>query len=101
MNNTQTSSDLLIQPQLRGGLGGGEAVVNYFDRLLFQNSLNQTQKNILLKFVNTNIAERPKTLDPASEDYTQKVQELVGLILSMPPLSDIPLQFLNEESTNL
>ena len=84
MNNTQTSSDLLIQPQLRGGLGGGEAVVNYFDRLLFQNSLNQTQKNILLKFVNTNIAERPKTLDPASEDYTQKVQELVGLILSMP-----------------
>ena len=84
MNNTQTSSDLLIQPQLRGGLGGGEAVVNYFDRLLFQNSLNQTQRNLLLKFVNTNAAERPKTLDPAAADYTQKVQELVGLILSMP-----------------
>ena len=84
MNNTQTSSDLLIQPQLRGGLGSGEAVVNYFDRLLFQNSLNQTQKNILLKFVNTNVAERPKSLDPAAADYTQKVQELVGLILSMP-----------------
>ncbi len=84
MNNTQTSSDLLIQPQLRGGLGGGEAVVNYFDRLLFQNSLNQTQRNILLKFVNSNAAERPKNLDPASADYTKKVQELVGLILSMP-----------------
>ena len=84
MNNTQTSSDLLIQPQLRGGLGSGEAVVNYFDRLLFQNSLNQTQKNILLKFVNTNVAERPKSLDPAAADYTQKVQELVGPILSMP-----------------
>jgi len=84
MNNTQTSSDLLIQPQLRGGLGGGDAVVNYFNRLLFQNSLNQTQRNILLKFVNTNAAERPKNLDPAAADYTQKVQELVGLILSMP-----------------
>ena len=68
----------------RGGLGGGEAVVNHFDRLLFQNSLNQTQRNLLLKFVNTNAAERPKTLDPAAADYTQKVQELVGLILSMP-----------------
>ena len=84
LNVTKTSSDFLIQPELRGGLGGGEAIVDYFDRLLFQGSLNKTQRQLLLDFANTNVAMRPKALNPASPDYLKKVQELVGLILSMP-----------------
>lgn len=84
LNVTKTSSDFLIQPELRGGLGGGEAIVDYFDRLLFQGSLNKTQRQLLMDFANTNVAMRPKALNPASPDYLKKVQELVGLILSMP-----------------
>jgi len=84
LNVTKTSSDFLIQPELRGGLGGGEAVVNYFDQLLFQKSLNKSQRQLLYDFANSNIAMRPKALNPASPDYLKRVQELVGLILSMP-----------------
>jgi hypothetical protein len=58
--------------------------VNYFDRLLFQESLTEEQRGILLDFVNSNAVGRPKKLDPASTRYLQQVQELVGLILSMP-----------------
>ena len=84
LNVSNTSSDFLIQPRLRGGLGGGESIVNYFDRLLFQESLSGEQREILLNFVNSNMVGRPKKLDPASSTYLQQVQELVGLILSMP-----------------
>ena len=59
-------------------------VADYFDRLLFQGSLNKTQRQLLMDFANTNVAMRPKALNPASPDYLKKVQELVGLILSMP-----------------
>ena len=84
LNVSKTSSDFLIQPRLRGGLGGGESIVNYFDRLLFQESLTVEQRGILLDFVNSNAIGRPRKLDPASTTYLQQVQELVGLILSMP-----------------
>jgi len=84
MNVTNTSSDFLIQPRLRGGLGSGESIVNYFDKLFFQESLTTDQRSILLDFVNSNAVGRPKKLDPASATYLQRVQELVGLILSMP-----------------
>ena len=65
-------------------MGGGESIVNYFDRLLFQESLSGEQREILLNFVNSNTVGRPKKLDPASSTYLQQVQELVGMILSMP-----------------
>ena len=65
---------LPYQPELRGGLGGGEAIVDYFDRLLFQGSLNKTQRQMLMDFANTNVAMRPKALNPASPDYLKKVQ---------------------------
>ena len=84
LNVSNTSSDFLIQPRLRGGLGGGVSIVNYFDRLLFQESLTAEQRGILLDFVNSNVVGRPKKLDPASSTYLERVQELVGLILSMP-----------------
>ena len=84
LNVSNTSSDFLIQPRLRGGLGSGESIVNYFDRLLFQESLSSEQRGILLDFVNSNAVGRPRKLDPASTRYLQQVQELVGLILSMP-----------------
>ncbi len=84
LNVSTTSSDFLIEPRLRGGLGGGVSILNYFDRLLFQNSLTAEQRGILLDFVNSNIVGRPKKLDPASSTYLDRVQELVGLILSMP-----------------
>jgi len=84
LNVSNTSSDFLIQPRLRGGLGGGASIVNYFDRLLFQESLTEEQRKILLNFVNSNVVGRPNKLDPASATYLQRVQELVGLILSMP-----------------
>jgi hypothetical protein len=51
---------------------------------LFQESLSGEQREILLSFVNSNMLGRPKKLDPASSTYLQQVQELVGLILSMP-----------------
>ena len=84
LNVSNTSSDFLIQPRLRGGLGGGVSIVNYFDRLLFQESLTEEQRKILLNFVNSNVVGRPNKLDPASSTYLERVQELVGLILSMP-----------------
>jgi hypothetical protein len=84
LNISNTSSDFLIRPRIRGGLGGGESIVNYFDRLLFQESLSGEQREILLNFVNSNMVGHPKKLDPASSTYLQQVQELVGLILSMP-----------------
>ena len=84
LNVSNTSSDFLIRPRIRGGLGGGESIVNYFDRLLFQESLSGEQREILLSFVNSNMVGRPQKLDPASSTYLQRVQELVGMILSMP-----------------
>ena len=84
LNVSKTSSDFLIQPKLRGGLGSGESIVNYFDKLLFQESLTGEQRDILLDFVNSNSVGRPSRLNPAGAKYLERVQELVGLILSMP-----------------
>jgi len=65
-------------------LNSAEAVVNYFNQLLFQGKLSSDTRALLIEFVSTDDQGNSLALDQARGDYVRRVQELVGLILSMP-----------------
>lgn len=65
-------------------LNTAESVVEYFNRLLFQNSMAASNKQVLIDFATTDDAGKPLPFDPARTDYAARLRELVGMILSMP-----------------
>jgi hypothetical protein len=65
-------------------LNSAEAIVNYFNQLLFQGKLSADTRSLLIEFVTTDDQGNPLVLDQARTDYVRRVQELVGLILSLP-----------------
>ncbi len=63
----------------------GEDIIDYFDELLFQGTLSDGSKTLLLEFVNTNQLGNFEELDPTRRNNFQKrVKELLGLVLSLP-----------------
>lgn len=66
------------------GLTSAEAIVDHFDRLLFQGSMAPSNRSLLIQFATTDDAGNPLPLVPTRSDFAGRVRELVGLILSMP-----------------
>jgi len=66
------------------GLTSAEAIVDHFDRLLFQGSMAPANRSLLIQFATTDDAGNPLPLVPTRSDFAGRVRELVGLILSMP-----------------
>ncbi len=60
-------------------------IVAYFDELLYQNMLPEANRSLLLDYLATNsdgVTLRLDRMDP--EDFKDRVEEFVGLLLSMP-----------------
>ncbi len=62
-----------------------EEIVDAFDDMLFQRTLSAANKDLLLQHLTTDEDGNPTPLDRTNaEDYQRRVQEIVGLILSLP-----------------
>ncbi len=66
------------------GITTAEAAIDYFDHLLFHDSMSAANKDILVRFATTDADGNPLPFDPARSDFAARLRELVGMILSMP-----------------
>jgi hypothetical protein len=66
------------------GLDTAQEIVNHFSDIFYQGTLTTTEKGRLLEFLTTNNNYQPLPLSRASGDFQTRVQELLGLMLSMP-----------------
>jgi hypothetical protein len=62
-----------------------EKIVEFFNKLLYQNTLTEADKELLVKYLKTDDNGNPISLDNLNmEDYRRQIRETVGLMLSMP-----------------
>jgi hypothetical protein len=62
-----------------------EDIIDFFDELLFQNTLPEANRNLLLEYLTTDTSGAPKPLERSKpQEFQQRIQEFVGLLLSMP-----------------
>ncbi len=62
-----------------------EQIVDYFDELLYQNTLGEANRNLLLEYLTTSSEGAPQQLDRAApQAFTNRIEDFVGLLLSMP-----------------
>jgi len=66
------------------GLDSAGKIVDYFDSLLFQGTLPAGRREALIGFLTTDVAGQPLVLSPARADFDVRVEEFVGLLLSLP-----------------
>ncbi|MBL9127426.1 MAG: DUF1800 family protein [Verrucomicrobiales bacterium] len=66
------------------GITGADSVIAYFNRLLFNDAMAESNKRILVQFATTDEAGNPLPFEPSRADYAARLRELVGMILSMP-----------------
>ncbi len=67
------------------GLADAQEIVDHFSDLLFHGTLSTDDKNRLIQFLTTDNAYNPKALVRSNTaDFQTRVQELVGLMLSLP-----------------
>lgn len=59
-------------------------IVDHFNALLYRGGMTPAQRDLILRYANSDDQGNPLALDPARGDYRRRVQELVSLILSMP-----------------
>ncbi|TKJ38165.1 MAG: hypothetical protein CEE38_05250 [Planctomycetes bacterium B3_Pla] len=60
-------------------------IVDYFDELLFQNTLPEANRNLLLEYLATDANGEPRRLNRLNpQDFQRRTQEFAGLLLSMP-----------------
>ena len=60
-------------------------IVDYFDELLYQNTLPEANRNLLLEYLATNSDGISVRLNrAASEVFKVRIEEFVGLLLGMP-----------------
>ncbi len=59
-------------------------IIDLFDDLLYQGTLNATERLLLQRFAQTLPNGTMAPFDPTAPDYQDRVQQLVGLMLSMP-----------------
>lgn len=73
------------QTLLSQGLVTPEQIVSHFDRHLFQNTLSDASRILLLDSLITDQSGRLSPLNPADPvEFRQRVQATVGLMLSLP-----------------
>lgn len=83
--NSNATMTWNLQALLRGlSTRTAEAIVDHFDRLFFQGSLSASDRALFVRFVSTDPNGAALPLDPNRNDFTRRVQELVGLMLSAP-----------------
>jgi len=69
----------------RYNLETADQIVNYFDELLYQNTLTIANKFLLLNYLTTDEDGNPVNFDGMNiQDYLEQIQETVGLMLSLP-----------------
>jgi len=62
-----------------------DEIIDAFDDLLFQGTLSNSTRDLLLRHLTTDEDGSPSPLDPTNAaDYRRRIQELVGLMLSVP-----------------
>jgi uncharacterized protein (DUF1800 family) len=62
-----------------------DQIVNYFNELLYQNTLTIANKFLLLNYLTTDEDGNPINFDGMNiQDYLEQIQETVGLMLSLP-----------------
>ncbi len=67
------------------GLTTPEQIVDHFDTLLFQSTLSEASKILLLECLHTDESGQLNPLNPAHPtEFQQRVQACVGLMLSLP-----------------
>ncbi|MHC4520409.1 MAG: DUF1800 family protein, partial [Planctomycetota bacterium] len=62
-----------------------EEIIDFFDEILFQGTLSEANRELLLRCLTTDADGEAKPLERADgEDFQRRVEELVGLALSLP-----------------
>ena len=66
-------------------LPDAEQLITHFDDVLYQGTLSQANRQLLLDYLLTDEEARPLPLNRAKVDaYQQRVQEVLGLMLALP-----------------
>ena len=65
------------------GLGSVE-VLEVFDEVLFQGSLTEAEKCVVIDYLETDLDGFPWPLDPDAANYETRIRDTVGFMLSMP-----------------
>ena len=61
-----------------------EEIVEFFSRNLFHGTLSPASRSLLLEFLTTDDNGNPRSLNPGAADYRRRVEDFIGLVLSMP-----------------
>ena len=65
------------------GLGSVE-VLEVFDEVLFQGSLTEAEKCVVVDYLETDLDGFPWPLDPDATNYETRIRDMVGFMLSLP-----------------
>ena len=63
---------------------GAVEVIDVFDEVLFQGSLTEAEKCVVIDYLETDVDGLPWPLDPGATDYQDRIRDMVGFMLSMP-----------------
>lgn len=66
------------------GVSTAPQVVDHFDSLMFQGTLSEAERGLLLEFLESDDAYAPLPLDPGDGRYAARVEEFVSMLLSLP-----------------
>lgn len=80
-NDYQWELDNFVNPT--AGLGVSE-VLAVFDDVLFQSTLTEAEKCIVIDYVETDVNGQPWPLDPQDPGYRDRVRDMVGFLFSLP-----------------
>lgn len=62
-----------------------EQIIDFFDEMLYQRTLSDANRSLLLQYLTTDDTGQPEPLDPSNtNEFQRRVQDLVGLMLSLP-----------------
>lgn len=63
---------------------GAVEVIDIFDEVLFQNTLTESEKCIVIDYLETDLDGLPWPLDPTVPGYEARIREMVGFLFSLP-----------------
>lgn len=63
---------------------GAVEVIDIFDEVLFQNTLTESEKCIVIDYLETDLDGLPWPLDPTASDYLNRIRDMVGFMFSLP-----------------
>ncbi|MEC9476745.1 MAG: DUF1800 family protein [Planctomycetota bacterium] len=80
-NDYRWTVENFVDPAL--GLGSVE-VIEIFDEVLFQGSLTEAEKCVVIDYLETDLDGLAWPLNPDATDYLARIRDMVGFMLSMP-----------------